>query len=62
MSAWRSLFLLLTMIVVGMAMTRPVPIESVPLNDVSDQQPKSWGTMDGKSPFRLIADTTDIDS
>lgn len=62
MTAWRPLFLLLAMIVAGMAMTRSLPTEPAPLNDVSDRRPKSWGTMDGKSPFRLIADTPISDS
>lgn len=56
MSAWRSLLLLLVCVLSGVALSHqddPVPNPSL---GVSNEPPKSWGTMDGKSPFRMIAD------
>ena len=55
MAAWKSLILILAMLVSGMAMSQQAGnVEPLDAGDMTQNGPKNWGTMDGKSPFRLI--------
>jgi len=59
MSAWRPLLLLLAMFAGSFALFDCGACDSSVTEEVAaDDAPKPWGTMDGKSPFRLIS--TDI--